>query len=197
MFPNREAFERTRKELEQRSHRREAEVNAWEEGLNFVSLRTAAISERFQLEKSQREHRLSPAYELMERFGFPEYYAVLISPAGEYQIENTIYWFHNGFKYAAASEEELNAIKHAPQLAKMKYAAGAQHITNQVAAGKTANRTYQTNYPYAYDKYTFQFQYQYDPKSLRRIIYATSVYSEDFGTDYGPIPTTGIVPSTC
>ena len=194
VFAEQKAFEQARTDLEQKSHLREGgqATDAWEKQINFHSLRTAAAQEEKNLEQLQSEHKLSPAHDLMEDFGFPDYYAALINDAGEYQVGTKIYWFHEGFKYEANSEKELASIKKNTSLAKTKYKAGSQILRKTLlpgngSTGTTANRTVQSNNPYAYDKYTFLFDYQNDTGSKRRTILATSVYSEDYGTDYGAL----------
>ena len=52
---------------------------------------------------------------------------------------------------------------------------------------KIANRTVENSNTYVYDKYTFLFNYQNGQGSPRRIIYATYVYAEDYGADYGDV----------
>ena len=193
-FANQSAFEQIRTELEQKSHLAKGEevITAWEEQAKFFSLRTAAAQEEKHLEERERKHEPNPAHDLMENFGFPDYYAALLNSTGEYQVGDDIYWFHDGYKYKADSEAALTAIKKNPSSAKIKFRAGSHvlgktAVSEKEAGGVSANRTVQSNYPFAYDKYTFLFDYQHDVNSKRRSIYATSVYSEDYGTDYAAL----------
>lgn len=137
------------------------------------------------LEQLDLQGQPAPAYALMEGFGFPDSYATLISPSGEYQIGTKVYWFHDGFKYEAGSREELSSIKLNPSLAKYKTKAGSELIKCKTKY-TPANLT-QQNGGYDFDKYAFQFYWKQELRSLRRITFATNVYSESYGTDYGAI----------
>lgn len=186
VFADQPTFDRLQEALVQKSRLKtsEQELAAWEQGLHFVSLRTSAAKEVAHLEALETAGQPAPAHELLEAFGFPDTYAAVINPAGEYQVGTKIYWFHKGFKYEASSEAELAAIKQAPTQAKTKYEAGYRIINEGHPTTKTAARTGQTNNPESYDKYVYNFNYQNDSGSRRRVIYATRVFSEYRGSGF-------------
>lgn len=187
VFADQLTFDRLQETLVQKSHLKtsEQELAAWEQGLHFTSLRTTAAKEVAHLEALETAGQPAPSYELLESFGFPDTYAAIINPAGEYQVGAKIYWFHKGFKYEASSEAELAAIKHEPTQAKTKYEASSRIVKEGHPATQGTARTYQTDDPYAYDKYVSpDFNYRNDPGSRRRIIYATRVFSQNVGSSF-------------
>lgn len=162
------------------------DLAAWESALRFTSLRTAANAENAHLEALETQGMATPAHELMVKFGFPISYASLISPSGEYQVGDKIYWFHAGSKYQASSEDELAAIKQNPAAAKVKLLAGYKVLPNANGLPKnTEARTIADNDPYCDDKYSSYFNLNNDGGSQRRTIYGINVYTEDDGVDYG------------
>lgn len=158
----------------------------WEKNLGFASLRAAASSEDSHLEALETQGVPTPAHDLMYKFGFPLTYASLINPVGEYQVGGKIYWFHDGLKYQANSEEELAAIKKNPSAAKVKLSAGYKTIKNTkgLPTGET-NRTIAGDDPYADNKYNHEFTITGESGSRRRTIYDINVFTDDRGTDYG------------
>ena len=155
----------------------------WEKNLRFSSLRAAATAEDIQLEALETKGTPTPAHDLMTKFGFPTSYAALINPAGEYQVADKIYWFHDGMKYEAASEQELAAIKENPATAKVKVAAGSRIIKSlKGTAPDQAHRTIASNSPDSDGKYYYPYYQNNDQGSERRIKYVIAVYTE--GGDY-------------
>lgn len=151
----------------------------WEKSLQFSSLRAAAKAEENQLEALETKGTPTPAHNLMAKFGFPTSYASLINPVGEYQVADKIYWFHDGVKYEASSEEELAAIKQNPASAKVKLAAGYRIIqSSKGTAPDQANRTYANNSSDLEGKWYYGYYQNNDPGSERRIKYITFVYTE-------------------
>ena len=190
VFADQKAFEQLSEKLHQMSNyaTNSQELATWEKSVRFTSLRAAAAKEEAQLEQLDTQGKPAVAHELMTKFGFPISYAAIISPLGEYQIGSKIYWFHDGFKYQADSEEELSTVKLNQASAKVKFQAGYRVVDNKNAtesgkvSGTTANVTVQSLDPYANDKYVSStFGYRGDTGSPRRIIYATHVYVEDRG----------------
>lgn len=156
VFRDQKVFEQVRKELQQKAFLKEGDrqLDAWEKNMHFTSLRSAATSERVHLEQLDLQGQSAPAHTLMDGFGFPDSYATLISPSGEYQIGTKIYWFHDGFKYEAGSRIELNFIKLNPSLAKHKAKAGSElikHTAKYTSASLTQHGSGDL------DKYAFQF----------------------------------------
>jgi hypothetical protein len=162
-----------------------AELDSWEKSLHFTSLRSIAATQVSQL-ASQKTSTVE--YDLMNSFGFPDFYASLINSSGEYQIGNKIYWFHDKFKYEAASESELAAIKQSPNSAKVKYSAGIKIIKSTILKlGKSyqPNTTIGSQNPQDDYKYHYEFYLNNDPGSYRRIMYNIRIYVEDRGNDPG------------
>lgn len=171
-------------------------LDSWEQSIGFKSLRANAAKEAVNLETKQTENQATPAYDLVSKFGFPNFIASIINPAGEYQVGDKIYWFHDNVKYQANSESELAGIKQNPSLATTKSYAGLSKAspdngpskgtanpqpstpenpivgTNQVtisANGGTDNyRTYVSP----------TFLLNGDPGSQRHTVYALRVYTE-------------------
>lgn len=156
----------------------------WEKSLQFKSLRAVAKSEDSQLEELETKGIPTPAHNLMYKFGFPLSYASFLNPAGEYQVGNKIYWFHDGVKYQADSEQELASIKNDPSSAKVKLSAGSTKVDRKGALGGDANRTIADDDPYADNKYNKEFTITGESGSKRRTIYDINVFTDDRGTDY-------------
>jgi hypothetical protein len=108
-FATLEAFERERTQL--RKLQDAAGLDSWESSLGFTSLRRHALGEE-------------QAANLQRRFLFPVFYATFINEAGEFQVGDNIYWYHEGFRYQATTEQELAAIKANPAQAQAKTPAG-------------------------------------------------------------------------
>ncbi|GAA4039226.1 hypothetical protein GCM10022409_26070 [Hymenobacter glaciei] len=159
------------------------ELELWEKALYFQSLRAAPVT---------LDETSTPG--LMMEFGFPMQYAALINPKGEYQIGDKIYWFHQGFKYEASSEEELQRIKNDPSIAKNKYQAGKVPMSGKVKhftvtnPGSIQNRTVRNNNGGSAGdgKYPYQFPLYYDNNSQRRLSFETFLYAEDVTSTYPP-----------
>ena len=157
------------------------ELAMWEQALGFQSLRAARVT---------LDETSAPG--LMMEFGFPMQYAALINPKGEYQIGDKIYWFHQGFKYEASSEEELQQIKSNPSTAKQKYHAGIVPKSGKVSHinlpddSLTQNRTvrYNNGGSNGDSKYQYQFPLWYDNNSQRRLSFETFLYAEDVTGSY-------------
>jgi hypothetical protein len=156
----------------------------WEKSLQFTSLRAVAKSEDSQLEALENKGIPTPAHNLMYKFGFPLSYASFLNPSGEYQVGNKIYWFHDGVKYQADSEQELASIKNDPSTAKVKLSAGSTKVDRKGALGGNANRTIADDDPYADNKYNKEFYITGESGSRRRTIFDINVFTDDRGTDY-------------
>lgn len=195
VFANQQSFDRVFNNLEEISTHDDSkkELALWESQHNFTSLRVAANDESAHLAELDTQGKVAQAYKILTRFSFPSFYAAIINPSGEYQIGDKIYWFHDGFRYQAASESELAAIKNNPSQAQNKFAAGSYTVNSGISkVGKggidsnfITNTVVQGNDPEAYDRYNYEFRYPQDYNSRRRIIYATTVYVEDRGTNSG------------
>lgn len=157
----------------------------WEKSLQFSSLRAAAKAEDSQLEALEAKGIPTLAHDLMYKFGFPTSYAALINPAGEYQVGDKIYWFHDGIKYQADSEEELAAIKKDPATAKVKLAAGSHIVKSLKGAAGQESRTTASNSVDSDGKWYYEYFQDGSAGSERRIKYVSSVYTEDRGTVSG------------
>jgi hypothetical protein len=179
VFADQKTFEQARTILESiGTHATsDKELASWEQALHFTSLRAVAAVESSKLEQLEANGTPTPEYDLLDSFGFPSSYAAIISPAGEYQIGDKIYWFHKGFKYQANSEEELVRIKQNPEQATAKFQAGLSK--NKV--GTNANSRVASNNPDADDKYVWNFYITGESGSYRRSMYATRIYTEDQG----------------
>lgn len=192
IFVDQKAFDQVQEELFQKTRHENGsqELDAWEKSLQFTSLRAAARREDAHLEELEIAEKSTPAHDLIDKFGFPDSYAVLINRDGEYQIGAKIYWYSQGFKYEVGSETELSAIKREPTLCKIRFKVESYIVKSSrlkgsfTPSGTTASLTSQSNNPYAYDKYTSNFNYQNDSGSPRRIIYATRVYTEYKGSSF-------------
>ena len=114
-FATPEAFERERTQL--RKSQDATGLDTWESTLGFTSLR------RHMLSKESKE-----ATALQQRFLFPVFYATFINEAGEFQVGDAIFWYHDGFRYQAANEQELAAIKANPEQSESKTPAGGLFI---------------------------------------------------------------------
>jgi hypothetical protein len=181
IFANQQAFDATTNELWQKSPE---QLNTWEQKLGFASLRTKYLADANQ----------GPAASLMNKFQFPSSYATIINEAGEYQIADKIYWFHEGYKHEANSEAELQQLKSNPAASKVKFHADSKPgkpIAVQVKKpGAGANGDMQTNSNTLNSgsgedtRYNYTFFYK-DPNQYTRgnyrITYSTSVYTEDRG----------------
>jgi hypothetical protein len=115
-FATPQAFERERTQL--RKMQDAAGLDSWENNLNFTSLRRHTLSDE-----------QGAAAGLQQHFLFPVFYATIINEVGEFQIGDNIYWYHDGFRYQAANEQELAAIKANPAQAQAKTPAGGVFIT--------------------------------------------------------------------
>ncbi len=177
VFPDIESFQKVRDDLWNKNSQ---ELDAWEKSLNFKSLRTKKITQADTLSLG-----------LMNEFGFPMQYATLINQKGEYQIGSNIYWFHEGFKYQAASEKELQRIKNNPSIAEQKYAAGKgltslKHIAlPSEGTGSFQNRTIKGASSNGDGKFQTQFNLSNDANSQRRLSLENYTYAEV--TSYNPV----------
>lgn len=186
VFSNLDAFTRVQTSLGKMTMQ---ELESWEKSLGFSSLRAAASTESFSMEKLEAAGTPAPAFSLMQSFGIPSFYAAAITPTGEYQIGSTIYWFHDGFKYAAQSETELATIKQNPSSATEKSKAGVQLVTQAtptkgMPAG--AASAVQSNQLDSDDKFVSPtFNLDGDAGSQRRVIFATHIFSEYMNTSGG------------
>lgn len=157
------------------------ELDMWEKSLGFQSLRAVPV---VMTETS--------APGLMMEFGFPMQYAALINPKGEYQIGSKIYWFHEGFKYEASSEEELQRLKNNPSVAQHKYRAGIVPGSEKVSHIDLSDDKPNQNRTIRYNnggsrgdgKYQYQFPLWYDNNSQRRLSFETFLYAEDVTGSY-------------
>ncbi len=170
-------------------------LDSWEQKLGFKSLRANAAEESVNLEAKQAENQATPAYDLVSKFGFPNFIASIINPSGEYQVGDKIYWFHNNVKYQASSESELASIKQNPSLATTKFSAGLSKVNpskdylkgtaNPQSSTTPKNPSVSTNLVTVNSDggnaqpYTSQtFFLNGDTGSQRRTIYALRVYTE-------------------
>lgn len=188
LFTDLKAFEQARQTLENKmSQSLDSQVlDTWESNLHYTSLRAVAALQSNGLEELDTQKKSTAEYDLMAKFGFPAFYATLINPSGEYQIGNKIYWFHDGNKYEASSEDELASIKQNPLSAKVKYFAGTKIIkSTQVPLNGSTNRTIGSRNPMDDYKYHYEFNLNDKAGSQRRIMYNIRIYVEDRGTDPG------------
>lgn len=140
------------------------QLDKWENRLNFHSLRAATTAE---------------SAKLLQGFGFPGQYAALISEAGEYQIGNRISWFHDGFRYVAQSEQELQAIKADPTIAKEKFSAGVQKTSSDTPSGQEAAREVRdSDYQVGDGRYNGRLE-TVGPGSQRKLSFESILYVED------------------
>lgn len=143
------------------------ELDKWEESLGFSSLR-----------KLDNEDKEFDEEGLMNEFHFPASYATIINRKGEYQVGNKIYWFHNGFKHEASSEEELNNIKENPSLSTKKFKAGATLVSKTVQQGSTASRSDRAASNTIGDR-KFVRSFNWDGRE-RRLTIETFIYNEAY-----------------
>lgn len=168
VFSSINTFEKVRDGLWKKNSQ---DLDVWENSIHFQSLRTKHIA---------LDDTISLG--LMEEFGFPMQYAALINQGGEYQIADKIYWFHNGFKYEALSENELQRIKQNPSLAVQKYVAGKSLTSVKHVAlpyvGSSQNRTIRTASSSGDGKYQIEFDLNNDSGSRRRLSLELFTYAE-------------------
>jgi hypothetical protein len=169
-------------------------LDAWEQNIGFKSLRADAAQESVNLEAKQVANQATPAYDLVSKFGFPNFIASIINPSGEYQVGDKIYWFHDNVKYQANSESELASIKQNPSLATTKFYAGLSEVNpnkdhlkgianSQPSKSSivSTNRVTIGNYGGAngYNSYVSQtFYLNGDLGSQRHTVYGLRVYTE-------------------
>jgi hypothetical protein len=177
VFANMTAFEQTYNDLTKLKGNEP--FATWEKQFQFSSLRAASNVEIAHLEELDSQGKHAPAYELMNKFGFPVAYSSIINSNGEYQVGDDIYWFHDGFKYLAKSEDELAAIKSNPSTAKVKFSAGSKSISVKKVSN-VGDRTYGYG-QFSDDKYIYPFSLTNDSRNRRRIIYCAYVYKEAQG----------------
>lgn len=188
VFASLESFTKVQAALGKMSY---DELQKWEKSLNFNSLRSAAYDQSMHLEQLELAGTPTPAYDLMQSFGIPTFYAASISPSGEYQIGATIYWFHEGFKYEAKSESELQQIKQNPALATEKSRAGIQSVSLATKKGATTSpivttKAVQSNQLECDDKFVSStFGLDGDQNSQRRVIFGSHIFSEYMNTTSG------------
>jgi|GEM_PF-5692671 len=179
IFPSDQAFYTLRdKVLFQKTP---AELDQWEKEHGFKSLRQLPLEAEGE------------ALNLLTQFHFPSSYAALINADGEYQIAERIYWFHEGFKYEAKSEEELARIKQNPSIAAVKFQAGAQLVDKMSQqegpnGTTTASREVRGADNTSGDRRWVGSTFGWDGRD-RRITIETFIYSEDVtGQFVAPVP---------
>lgn len=188
VFANIEAFTKVEATLGKMSFK---ELVQWEQSLKFTSLRIIAETQSKHLEQLQNTNQATDSYDLMQSFGIPTFYAAAISPSGEYQIGDKIFWFHEGYKYEASSEQELVQIKQNPSVAKEKSRAGIQVVAQKAATSNGGTPLFTTNAVQSSqlecdDKYVSPtFYYDSDSGSQRRAIFGTHIFSEYMNTTSG------------
>lgn len=186
LFADLKTFEQARQALENKlSQASDSQVlDDWENNLHYTSLRAVAALQSKSLEELDAQKKSTTEYDLMVKFGFPAFYATLINPSGEYQIGSKIYWFHDGNKYEASSEDELASIKQNPLSAKVKHFAGTKIIkSTQLPLDGSTNRTIGSRNPLDDYKYHYEFLLFNQSGNDRRIMYNIRIYVEDRGTD--------------
>jgi hypothetical protein len=188
VFANLQAFTKVEASLGKMSFE---ELDQWEQNLKFTSLRKVADTQSRHLEQLQNTGEPTAAFDLMQSFGIPTFYATAISPSGEYQIGDKIFWFHEGYKYEATSEQELAQIKQDPSAAKEKSWAGIQVVSKKALPVKGGAPIFTTNAVQSSllecdDKYVSNtFNYDSDGGSQRRAIFGTHIFTEYINTTSG------------
>lgn len=175
-FADQKAFDNVNAQLWQKSS---AEMNQWEKSVGFNSLRTRYAQQPNAQQPNAQQPIKSPAAVLMEKFGFPPSYATLINEAGEYQIGDTIFWFHENFKHGVASEEELALVKQNPAISKVKYSAGI--VPEKTITGNAITNTGTLSGNSGDTRYYHGFYYKPANQwttGTYRIIYQTESYAE-------------------
>lgn len=167
VFSDEKAFLSTLQELGSKST---VQLNAWEKDLSFTSLRSKWImnSEDTELPNS------------LKSFGFPDQLASVINQDGEYQIGNEISWFHNGYRYVAASEQELQKIKLNPDASVKKYEAGS-HVAKKLDSRARINYVGSNSGRLAY--YQKEIYYTGSSGAIRKFVYEIYVYTQEQSTD--------------
>jgi hypothetical protein len=158
-------------------------LDDWSKTVNFKSLRKAYIAELPNIERLIESNQ-APAYALIEEFGLPDFYTVILNSAAEYQIGNKIYWFHNKFIYEANSEKELMDIKQNPAICKTKYITNSSTKNQKVVEEQqklgtnstTAGRTSQGG-AFFNQRYAYEYNLYGDSRSRRRFIIGTRVFA--------------------
>ncbi len=165
VFKDTKSFQRAIKSLEVKS---ESELTAWERSLNFNSLRNGSSES---------------GENLKQEFGFPNLYAAVINPQGEYQIGDKLYWYHAGQKHQFSSIADLHAARQGKIVPHVTLLAGYKKLTSK--ASSAGARTIASN-SYGRDgKYQYQFCLWGNCNSIRKIVYETVIYTDQVA--YAPI----------
>jgi hypothetical protein len=184
VFANQQAFDKALNEL---STLTSNGVDLWRKNIAFYSLQEAYRKELPSIEELIQSKK-APAYQLIEEFGFPYFYTVILNPEGEYQVGDKIYWCHSKSIYEANSEKELADIKQNPAICKVKYATTSSEVRAQSPKDKSRPTSYPsattrvTSQPggsYSNDKWIYDYNKNGDTGSKRRWIFSTRIFSTE------------------
>ena len=113
-------------------------------------------------------------------FGFPNAFKAIINENGEYQVGNTISWYHEGFKYFADSESELEGVKQSPNSANERIEVEAKTVAIEPNDQDVSNQKV-TLYNNSSDaRHQKEFFHGGDSGSKRKYVHEIRTYTESY-----------------
>ncbi len=165
VFKDLETFNMVRTELAELTP---SEAETWKSNFNFVSLEKALITSEGD----------NPTLEDLQKFNFPAAHLWYLNEKGEFQIGETIFWYHDGYKYEANGEDALKLIKENPALCKNKSKAGGEVIL--IDAPSNARTSTAVLGTYGLDA---RHQYQFNAGGQRKYVHELVTYRETYIVD--------------